>query len=170
MNEKQLIHSSGKGDKEAFAKLYGLYKDRLYRYAYYRLGNACDAEDAVCDTILLAFEEIGDLRKASAFSAWLFKMHYATCSKYVARQIDNRECDNVDDFENSAKLSEEMNTMSTELNEGLNILNDQEREVVLLSIVAGFNSREISDITGLTDGGVRCKLSRSLEKLKNFLE
>ncbi len=44
MNEKQLIHSAGKGDKEAFAKLYGLYKDRLYRYAYYRLGNSCDAK------------------------------------------------------------------------------------------------------------------------------
>ncbi len=87
MNEKQLIHSAGKGDKEAFAKLYGLYKDRLYRYAYYRLGNSCDAEDAVCDTVLMAFEEIRDLRKASAFSAWIFRMHYSTCSKYVIKLI-----------------------------------------------------------------------------------
>mgnify|MGYP002509417647 FL=1 len=170
MNEKQLIHSSRRGDSEAFAKLYGLYKERLYRYAYYRLGNPCDAEDAVCDTVLMAFEGIGDLRKASAFSAWIFRLHYSTCSKYVARQIDMKESANIDDYENSAKLSTNINTLSAELNEGLNILTDHEREVVLLSVIAGFNSREISDITGLTDGSVRCKLSRSLEKMRNFLE
>lgn len=65
MNEKQLIHLSRGGDKEAFAKLYGMYKDRLYRYAYYRLADACDAEDAVSETVLTAYREIGSLRKAS---------------------------------------------------------------------------------------------------------
>ena len=170
MNEKQLIHSSRKGDSEAFAKLYGLYKDRLYRYAYYRLSNSRDAEDAVSDTVLIAFEEISGLRKASAFSAWIFRIHYSTCSKYVKRQIDMRDSVNIDDYDNSAKLSTSINTLSAELNEGLNLLNDYEREVVLLSVVAGFNSREISEITGLTDGSVRCKLSRSLKKMRDFLE
>lgn len=170
MNEKQLIHSSRKGDKEAFAKLYSLYKDKLYRYAYYRLGNSCDAEDAVCDTVLMAFEEIRDLRKASAFSAWIFKLHYSTCSRYVAGQMIMKESSSIDDYENSAKLSTNMNTLSAELKEGLNILTDHEREIVLLSVIAGFNSREISEITGLTDGSVRSKPSRSLKKMRNFLE
>lgn len=67
MNEKNFINSAKNGDKSAFAQLYELYKDRLYRYAFYRLGNHEDAQDAVCDAVLLAYEEIGDLRKASAF-------------------------------------------------------------------------------------------------------
>lgn len=81
-----------------------------------------------------------------------------------------RELTNIDDYENSVKLSTNINTLSSELNEGLKILTDHEREVVLLSVIAGFNSKEISEITGLTDGSVRCKLSRSLKKMRDFLE
>lgn len=170
MGEKELIRLSKNGNKQAFAELYGLYKDRLYRYAYYRLGNTYDAQDAVCDTVLSAFEQISSLKKASAFSAWIFKIHYTTCSKYITRQIDARESANLDDFKNSAKLSQEISTLSIELNEGLNRLKDQEREIVLLSIIAGFKSKEISELTGLTDGSVRSKLSRSLAKMREFLE
>lgn len=170
MNEKDLVSLSKKGDKQAFADLYGLYKDRLYRYACYRLGNTDDAQDAVCDTVLSAYEQITSLKKSSAFSSWIFKIHYATCSKYIKMQISDKENASIDDFKNSAKTANSINTLSLELNEGLNILNDREREVVLLSVIAGFNSREISKITGLTDGSVRSKLSRSLAKMRAFLE
>ena len=47
MDEKELVIRAKSGDKEAFAALYGLYSDRLYRYAFYRLQNESDAEDAV---------------------------------------------------------------------------------------------------------------------------
>lgn len=170
MNEKQLIHLSRGGDKQAFAKLYSMYKDRLYRYAYYRLADACDAEDAVSETVLTAYKEIGSLRKASAFSAWIFRIHYATCSQYIARQIDIKEAADIDEFKNSAKLSVSISTLSAELNEGLNILNEQDREIVLLSVIAGFSSREISALVGIKDSTVRSKLSRSLQKMRNFLE
>lgn len=170
MTEKELIRLSKKGNKQAFAELYGLYKNRLYRYACYRLGNTYDAQDAVCDTVVCAYEQIGSLKKASAFNAWIFKIHHATCSKYITRQIETRENAHLDDFKNSAKLSQELSTLSIELNEGLNILNDQERAIVLLSVIAGFKSKEISAVTGLTDGAVRSKLSRSLAKLREFLE
>lgn len=63
MTEKELIRLSRKGNKQAFAELYGLYKDRLYRYACYRLGDTYDAQDAVCDTVLCAYEQIGSLKK-----------------------------------------------------------------------------------------------------------
>lgn len=170
MTEKELIRLSRKDNKQAFAELYGLYKDRLYRYACYRLGDTYDAQDAVCDTVLCAYEQIGSLKKASAFSAWIFKIHYTTCSKYITRQIEAKENANLNDFENSAKLSQELSTLSIELMEGLNILNEQEREIVLLSIIAGFKSKEISELTGLTDGAVRSKLSRSLAKMRGFWE
>lgn len=169
MNEKNLVNSAKNGDKSAFAQLYELYKDRLYRYAFYRLGSHQDAQDAVCDTVLLAYEEIGNLRKASAFSSWIFKIQSAVCSKYIDSQVKQRQNADIDDFKNSAKVSNCINTHTAELQEGLNILNEQERNIVLLSVVAGFNSNEISKITGLTPGSVRSNLSRSLTKMRNFL-
>ena len=48
MNEK-LVNEAISGSKEAFCTLYGQYKDKLYRYALYKLGDPDDAEDAVSE-------------------------------------------------------------------------------------------------------------------------
>ncbi len=68
-------------------------------------------------------------------------------------------------------VSYDQTNEQTELeNRRLRFLNDEEREIVLLSVVAaGFKSKEIARISGLTAGSVRSKLSRSLAKLKNEL-
>jgi RNA polymerase sigma-70 factor (ECF subfamily) len=55
------------------------------------------------------------------------------------------------------------------LEESLRSLTEQERQIVLLSAVSGLNSKEIADITGLSAGGVRSSLSRSLKKLRQQL-
>lgn len=170
MDEKQLVKKAKSGDKTAFSSLYRLYKDRLYRYAFYRLGNSDDAQDAVSDAVLSAFEQIMNLRKGDAFSFWIFRILNITCSNYIKKQINQREMANLADFENSKSLSCELNTVSLELRQGLDILNDEERQIVLLSVIAGLNSKEISKITDLTAGSVRSKQSRALAKMRSFLE
>lgn len=54
MKESEFIKNAQKGDKNAFCELYELYKNRLYRYAYYKLSSEADAEDAVMDCVLCA--------------------------------------------------------------------------------------------------------------------
>ena len=53
-----LIARARAGDKQAFAQLYLQHKDSLYRYAYFKLGNAQDAQDAVSDCIVEAYAGI----------------------------------------------------------------------------------------------------------------
>ena len=50
------------------------------------------------------------------------------------------------------------------------MVKDDEKEIVLLSVVAGFSSKEIGKIVDMTSGAVRSKLSRSLKKMRDFLE
>ena len=169
MNEKQLVSKAKTGDKESFCQLYGLYKDRLYRYAYYRLGNTADAEDAVSDTIVSAYEQISSLKKSGAFCSWIFKILYANCSKYIKLQIQLKEAVNIEDLENSVCFSQSMSNENSELKQALDILSNEEKELVLLSVAAGLNSSEIAGLTGLKAGSVRSKLSRSLAKMRGFL-
>ena len=171
MNEKELIALAKSGNKDAFAELYGLYKDRLYRYAFYRLQNESDAEDAVQDCIVPAYIQIGALKKTEAFPAWIFRILYCTCAAQIRRQEMLRKNSNIDDLENQLfDDSAEQTALKTELQNALNILKDDEKEIVLLSVVAGFNSGEIGRITDMTSGAVRSKLSRSLKKMRDFLE
>jgi RNA polymerase sigma-70 factor (ECF subfamily) len=171
MNDKELITRAKSGDREAFAALYGLYKDRLYRYAFYRLQNESDAEDAVQDAVVSAYIQIGALKKAEAFPAWIFRILYFSCGAQMKRQEMMRKNSNIDDMANQlCDTSAERTALKTELQNALTILSDEEQEIVLLSAVAGFNSREIGKIVDMTSGAVRSILSRSLKKMRDFLE
>lgn len=163
-----IIKASG-GDRAAFCELYGAYKDKLYRYALYRLGNPTDAEDAVSDCIVSAYRQIGNLKKPEAFSSWLFRILYCACNALIKAQIQQRNTVDINDVEGVLRTDMQQTVDKTELQQALDILKPEEREIVLLAVVSGLSSKEISKITDLTPGAVRSKLSRSLKKMREFL-
>ena len=173
MNEK-LIQEAISGSKEAFCELYGQYKDRLYRYALYRLGDPDDAEDAVSDCVLAAWKGIGGLRSSEAFASWLFSILSKCCARKIRAAVRTRENLERVYLEGSGSIGTGTGayaspSLAVELSEALGSLNDSEREIVLYSVVCGLSSKEIAELTGLRPGAVRSKLSRSLGKMKEFL-
>ena len=167
MNEK-LINEAIAGSKEAFCSLYGEYKDRLYRYALYRLGDPTDAEDAVSDCVLAAWQSIGSLRSGKAFGSWIFRILSNCCASKIKEMISTRE--NLERIYNAGPGNITVPpSLSAELAEALAQLGDDERDIVLLSIIGGLSSTEIASMTDLAPGSVRSKLSRSLAKMREFL-
>jgi RNA polymerase sigma-70 factor (ECF subfamily) len=170
MDEK-LINEAIAGSKEAFCSLYGQYKDRLYRYALYRLGSPEDAEDAVSECVLAAWKNIGSLRSGNAFGTWIFRILSNCCASRIKEMISTR--DNLEHIYSEGPVSNgsvsSSPSLSIELSEALSQLKEEDRNIVLLSIIGGFNSSEISALTGLAAGSVRSKLSRSLSRMREFL-
>ena len=171
--EIKLAEQARSGSKEAFCELYGMYKDRLYHYALYKLGNPEDAEDAVSEYVLAAWQSIRQLRSTSAFGAWIFRILRNCCVRNIRESISLRE--NLQKLYDAGADSSahaagpSYPSAAIELAEALLQLSDDEREVVLLSAVSGLTSKEISEITGLTAGSSRSKLYRSLAKMRDFL-
>lgn len=170
MKESELIKNAQKGDKNAFCELYELYKNRLYRYAYYKLSSEEDAEDAVMDCILCAWQGIKQLKKAEAFPAWIFKILRSSCAKYIDYQAKSRVNSSLAEMQNDATLSYCHSDLSLELKQAIDKLQSDEKDIVLLCLVAGFTSKECSKIVGIKPSSVRSKLSRSLAKMRNYLE
>ena len=170
LSEKQLIEQAQNGDKDAFCTLYEIYKDKLYKYAFYRLGNEEDAKDAVSDCVVSAYKQVSSLRKPDAFQKWIFRILYFSCNKYIDEQVKRRESMNFDDISNTYTESGDKAENKTEVMQALEILNDEEKNIVILSVISGLKSREIAQTMELTAGSVRSKLSRSLSKMRSFLE
>ena len=167
MNEK-LVNEAIAGSKEAFCSLYGEYKDRLYRYALYRLGDPTEAEDAVSECVLAAWQSIGSLRSGKAFGSWIFRILSNCCASRIKEMIGAREnLERIYDAGPGGVSSSP--SLPVELAEALSQLNEEERDIVLFSAVGGFSSTEIASLTGLSPGGVRSKLSRSMAKMREFL-
>lgn len=167
MDERILVSRAVTGDKEAFADLYCLYRDSLYRYAYFKLGNPQDAGDAVSACIVSAYEGIASLRQEGAFRAWIFRILYRCCCRLMreqAEQGDREEADVLD------RLADVPDGVSVELREAFGVLSPEDRDIVLLSVIAGYNSREIAAAMQLKPSTVRSRLSRGLKKMRDFLE
>ncbi len=164
-----LVKSAKSGSAEAFGELYELYCKDMYRFAYYYLGSSAAAEDAVSECVVIAFQKIGDLRKASAFKSWLFKILHNCCNKALREKMvsmQNVEYSSL--IALSAPEKDENETIS--LKHALRQLNDEEREIVILYYSSGYTSKEIGEIMGLKDSTVRSKIMRSGEKMRTYLQ
>ncbi|MCP4703928.1 MAG: RNA polymerase sigma factor [candidate division Zixibacteria bacterium] len=74
MNERELILAAQSGDFDAFSKLIGEYKDKIYRLALKLSNNREDAEDIVQETFLKAVDNIDKFRLESSFGTWLYSI------------------------------------------------------------------------------------------------
>lgn len=61
-------------------------------------------------------------------------------------------------------------TRRAELSEALGTLSPEERQIVLLSVLEGYTTREIASMLEMPQGTVSSKLSRSLKKLRLQLQ
>src|SRR5690348_344851 len=85
-NEAQLAERASMHDQEAFAELYNTYVDKIYKYVFYKVGSATEAEDLCEQVFLKAWEANGRYRwYGYPFSSWLYKLahnlfvdHYRT--------------------------------------------------------------------------------------------
>lgn len=173
---------------DKFCALYDPLKDRLFRYAFYRLGNQQDAEDAVSECVLSAYRQFAQLREPGAFAGWIFKILSGVCGRMIEKQIEDRtnRIYPLTSGENSCSQPVSDNpatgqpvsgnddpadeaALRVDLQRALDQLSTEEREIVLLSVVAGFSSKEIAQMLGSRPGTIRSRQSRSLAKMRAYL-
>ncbi len=168
---KDLVTMAKNGSAEAFGELYELYYKDMYCYACYITGSETLAQDAVSDAVLSAFKQIKSLKKAEAFKGWLFKILCAACKRYYTENQKKKDLVYLDD-ENGGftePASYESIELSIELRRALDILSQEEREIVLLSVLGNYKSHEIADMLDYPSSTVRSKLKRALKKLRTAL-
>lgn len=167
----KLVREAQTGNSKAFAAVYSFYANDLYRFALYYTGDSADAEDSVQEAVLIAFKNIAKLRKPSSFKSWMFKILSNVCKTKLINPAD-RLCTvpihEIHETEPDTSLAEI--SVSAELAEALDMLDPEEKQIVLLSVIGRYKSSEIAEILDLTSGTVRSKLSRSLKKMREQLQ
>ena len=96
------------------------------------------------DCVLSAWQGIRHLKRAEAFPAWIFKILRSSCAKYIDFQAKSRANSSLADMQNDTSLSYCHSDLSLELRQALDKLQSDEKDIVLLCLVAGFTSKECS--------------------------
>lgn len=168
----ELVTLAKNGDAEAFGELYELYYREMYYYACCVTGSDELAQDAVSEAVLAAFRQIGSLKKAEAFKGWLFKILCASCKRHYTQNQHKRTLVYLDGDEQGSDepaKSDDLD-LSVDLKQALSKLAEDEREIVLLSVIGEYRSHEIADILDCNAATVRSKLRRALKKMRSMLD
>jgi RNA polymerase sigma-70 factor (ECF subfamily) len=180
MDEAQAIQSAQKGDLAAFNRLVMAYQGIGYNVAYRIVGDADAAADACQEAFLSAFKGIKMFRGGS-FKSWILRIVTNACYdqlRYKGRRPADSLEEVADNPEYSPKLVNgherpEEYTLRQELNDviqrGIQTLPADQRAVLVLSDVQGFRYQEIAEITGVSLGTVKSRLSRARTKLRDYL-
>lgn len=145
---------------QKFTELYSIVYEELYRFAFCMMRQSHDAEDAVSEAVVLAYENIQSLRKEEAFRSWIFQITANVCK----RKLKDKSRLEVELTENQ-RLYEEDRESQLDIHNALFELNEEERCIVAMSALGGYNSVEIGKMMNLNSNTVRSKRKRAIEKL-----
>ena len=139
----------------------------------YTLGNNHDAEDVVSETFIEAYRGLAGLRDPQAFVPWIFRILSARCNRKIREYVRARGEVDIDQMlelpGEQSEFSEEV-LQRTDLVRAMQMLSDEERQIVVLSVLQGYTAREIAIIVNSPQGTVSSKLFRAFKKMRKYLE
>ena len=194
-----LITRARAGDGEAFRELTEPYRRELQVHCYRMLGSFQDAEDAVQDTLLAAWQGLGGFEGRASIRTWLYRIATNQClnARRSARRRPAKEW-NVPEVEplEPTRLGEVvwLEPLPDALLEGavdvplgpearheqteaislgfvtaLQVLPPRQVAVLILRDVLGFHSNEVADMLDSTVGSVNSALKRARAGLQRRL-
>jgi len=160
--------------REHLEKLYGNHADEIFRFALYKLSDREKAKDVVQDTFVKIWGHISTnseiLQNPRAF---LFKIAknlvIDSYRKVKPMSIDALEEILHFDISDNHQAKDEMHDavdMSIVL-DALNVLDAEDRDIVIMRYMDGLSVKEIADITGQRENTVSVKIHRALKEMQD---
>lgn len=174
--DEGLFEKIANGDDAAFNELYYASYRQIYGFLLALTKNKEDAEDLLQNTYIRIRNGSHLYRKQGTPMTWMcavaknqFLDFVRKKSKGVSVDFDEVEKYVSEGLGTGVKQHKDVENEMV-LEKAFEILNKQERTIVVLHMIDGLKHREISKITGIPLSTVLSKYNRSLKKLREFIK
>lgn len=187
-DDGELVAQVKRGETQAYGELVRRYQDRIFNTCWRICGHLEDARDLTQDAFLKAFEGLSKFRGESGFYTWVFRVAVNLALTHRRRGRTRRVVSLDSATEGSAGNSDPVaSAMHEPLNDGsagaasdaelhsalghaLHGLEDEQRAVVVLRDMEGFNYEQIAAILQIPEGTVKSRLFRGRMALREAIE
>lgn len=168
---EKLVIQYKNGNTKMFDKIYLATFKVVYFASYKILNDRLLAENIMQDTYFTVFKNIDNYQSNNilAYMVVIAKNLSLNCIKKNKSNIFMDFDDNAITH-NSNYASEDIHDDVGIIEIAKDILSQQDYEIVIMAVVAGYKRREISKILELPISTVSHRYKTALEKLKNYLE
>ena len=158
-----------RGDLDACESIFRKFNQPAYSVAY----RVCQcrelAQEITQEAFITVFRKLGQFRGDAPFWGWLRRVvvNHAISSLRKAPKADPVE---LQDFHGKAESASDQVGLAMDLESALAVLGAEDRTIVWLHDVEGYNHREIADLFGKTESFSKTRLSRARSKLRDLLD
>jgi RNA polymerase sigma-70 factor (ECF subfamily) len=185
--EASLVERCKAGDRTAFDELISGHQDRVLNTAFRLMGNYEEALDLTQEVFLNCFRKIENFKGDSALSTWLYRITVNTAKnrwKYQQSRGINRttSLDAPMDMEDEERVKQYPDSHPTPrkvatdreavafLEEHLQKLCEEHREVLVLRYIEELAYEEIAEILSLSLGTVKSRIHRARNELRDVMQ
>ncbi len=161
-----------KKGEQIFANLIEENKDRIFRICCYYLAGEEDRKDLYQETLLNIWRGFKSFKGEASFSTWAFRITVNTALAFIGKKKKFQQ-----KTMKYAQVVEQNQSKSTiNSREAIDMLHERISRLPLLDMIIislvleETTSKEIAEITGLTESNVRVRIHRAKEKLKEMME
>ena len=178
--------------RERYAELVARHQRRASRIAYHYLRDGAEADEAVQDAFVKAYQHLASFREELPFDVWFTRILINGCldrikartrrERWLLPMTGRVRSSNADAVPAERDMTERVPAAGLspedallgrerrrEIAGALAKLPERQRSVFVLSHVEGRTSREVSALTGLNESTVRVHLFRAIRKLRALL-
>ena len=154
-----------------FGELFDAYYDRIYAYAYRRVGSREQAEDIAASVFEDALRGIKRVRwQGKPIAAWLYRIAARRVADFYRARKNDAPLDEFthissDGIGDDLERDDEYATVRR----GLQKLTASEREIICLAFFDELDGETIASLLGCTANNVYVRTHRALKKLESFL-
>lgn len=164
---EELVLKAKCGNKDAYSELFGLvYKD-LYKIALSKLHNSTDAEDAIQDAFINAYQKLYTLDNNRHFKAWIIRILKNKCYRILNKKKETPT--SIEDYPSPNFNTDTIHDI-LDFHNMLEHLNKTEKEIFRLRYEDGLSIKEISRVLNINENTIKTHLNRGKKKLGKSLK
>jgi RNA polymerase sigma-70 factor (ECF subfamily) len=172
-DDAQLVARAQRGDRAAIAEIYERHHSAIYRYVFYRVGDASTAEDLTSTVFVRVVEKIDTfVYRGRPLLSWLYTIArnvvidaHRRGAGQAQLPLDDRVMTGSEDVEAVAERALTQRRLAAALRH----LSEDQRQVILLKFVEGLSNEEVAEMMGKTVGAVKSMQHRGLASLGRAL-
>ena len=171
--EWEIVRRAQGFDEDALKSLYETYYPKIYSYAFLQMGDVHAAEDLASDVMLKMLESIKSYKlRGLPFGAWVFRI---ARNRLIDLHRRRRRRGEIDLSESIASVLASPQALAEraiergQIQVALRHLTDEQRQVIVLKFMEGFDNRSIGKIMGRSEGAIKSLQHRALGSLRRVL-
>ena len=177
VREKFILWRIQKGKIEAFEEIYDYYAPKIYKFIYFKVSFAEDAEDLTSQTFIKFLKYLTKEKKINNLQALLYNIarnlviDFYRQKKQISLFDDKIKGKLIDEksLVENLNLTLDLAIEIKNIKKALEKLNNEDKEIIILRFINDLPIKEIAIMLGKSRINVRVSFHRAIKKLKEIL-